>query len=415
MKPFSLKDGLLPGATLDATQCLGGEIESSWIYWWGLGYIRDHASPAVAAQHAERWREDAALVKALALPAVRLGVDWTRVEPAEEEFDEAELARVREELAALRSSGVRVTLVLHQLTNPAWFEERGGFEREENLSCYLSYVEHVAAALGGLVGDYLTFAEPNAYAVGGYLGGDYPPGRNDPSACFRVLTHMAQCHILARDLLRQLHEAMGFPHCRVGVSLRAQEFDPAKPRSRVQRLLCAFAERTFDAAFLAFCLGRTELPMKYNRYVVPGQHCDFLAVDWYGRAEVSEPLDLTPFAKRGGLGRTDALLTLLERLHVRAQLPIQVTLAGVEDDGRAKALAAFLGALSEGALPVERCFCAPLLDGFEWLDGETLRTGLVRVDPDTQERTVKPDGEFLRDVVRALGADAALLGRFGLA
>ncbi len=411
MEPFSLKDDMLLGTALSATQCEGGELESSWIYWWGLGYIRDHASPAVAAQHTEHWREDLELLRMLSAQTVRLGVDWTRVEPEEDSFDEAALARYHEELAALRSAGVRVTVELHRFTNPAWFEELGGFERPENLPRYLTYIEHVAAALGDVCDEYLTFAEPNAYAVGGYLGGDYPPGRNNPSACFRVLTNMAQCHILGRDLLRQLHEAMDYPPCRVSVSLRAQEYVPAG--GGVARALCAAAERTFDAAFQAFYLGRIRLPMKYNKYLVPGQYCDFIAVDWYGEANVSEPLDLTPFAKRGGLGRPTALLGLLKRLRALAPLPLYVTLAGVEDGDRVDCLASYLHALSGCSFPVARCCYAPLLDGFEWLDGNTKRLGLVHVDFETQERSIKPSGEFFRAVAEARGADAALLKRCG--
>lgn len=412
MEPFTLKDGMLLGVSLPATQCEGGELESSWIYWWGVGYVRDHASPAAAAQHAARWREDLALLRSLGAQAVRLGVDWTRVEPREEEFDDGALARYREEIAALKAAGVRVTVELHHFTNPAWFEELGGFERPENLPRYLSYVEHAAVALGGVCDEYLTFAEPNAYAIGGYLGGDWPPGRNNPSACFRVLTNMAQCHILARDLLRRLHEAMEYPPCRVGVSLRAQEFIPLGG-GRARRLLCAAAERAFDAAFQAFYLGRVRLPMKYNKYLLPGEYCDFLAVDWYGEANVSEPLDLTPFAKRGGVGRAEALLGLLKRLRALSPLPVHVTLAGVEDGERVDCLASYLRALSGCSFPVARCYYAPLLDGFEWLDGNARRLGLVRVDFGTQERAVKPSGEFFRSVAAARGADAALLERYG--
>lgn len=412
MEPFTLQDGLRLGTALSATQCEGGELESSWIYWWGLGYIRDHASPAVAAQHTEHWREDVELLRELGVQTVRLGVDWTRVEPNESEFDEPALDYYREQLTALQSAGIRVTLELHRFTNPAWFEELGGFERAENLPLYLTYIEHVAAALGGVCSDYLTFAEPNAYAIGGYLGGDYPPGKTDPSACYRVLTHMAQCHVLAYDLLHQLHEAMEYPPCRVSVSLRAQEFLPTGA-GRVPKLLCAAAQRSFDAAFHAFYLGQIKLPMKYNKYLVPGKYCDFLTVDWYGERNVAEPLDLTPFAKRGDVGRPAALLGVLKHLHALAPLPMQVELAGVEDGDRIDCLASYLRALSGFSLPVESCCYAPLLDGFELLDGNAKRLGLVHVDFETQERRVKASGEFFRAVARARGADAALLEQYG--
>ena len=412
MEAFTLKDDLLLGAVLPATQCEGGELESSWIYWWGLGYVRDHASPAVAALHTEHWREDVELVRSLGVQALRLGVDWTRIEPAEGDFDESALEFYREQLSALREAGVRVSLELHRFTNPAWFEERGGFEREENLALYLTYIEHVAAALGGLCSDYITFAEPNAYAVGGYLGGDYPPGRKDPSACYRVLTHMAQCHVLGYDLLHQLHEAMEYAPCRVSVSLRAQDYVPVGSGS-VQKLLCSAAERSFNAAFRAFYLGQTQLPMKYNRYLVPGKYCDYLSLDWYGERPVSEPLDLTPFARRGGGGRPEALLRTLKRLYALASLPLCVTLAGVEDGERVDCLASYLHALSGFSLSVEQCCYSPLLDGFEWLDGVKKRLGLVHVDFETQKRERKASAEFFRAIAEKRGMDEALLREYG--
>ena len=145
MNVFTLKENMLLGLSSPALQCEGGELESSWIYWWGLGSIRDGASPAVAAQHIQHWQEDTALLRTLGVTAHRMGIDWTRVEPREEEFDEAALARYRAELSALRDAGIRVQLELHHFNEPVWFSERGGFEKVENFSCYLHYIEHVVA------------------------------------------------------------------------------------------------------------------------------------------------------------------------------------------------------------------------------------------------------------------------------
>jgi beta-glucosidase len=41
-----------------------------------------------------------------------------------------------------------------------------------------------------------------------------------------------------------------------------------------------------------------------------------------------------------------------------------------------------------------------LLDNFEWSYGYSKRFGIVRVDFETQERTVKDSGRFYADVVR---------------
>jgi beta-glucosidase len=67
-----------------------------------------------------------------------------------------------------------------------------------------------------------------------------------------------------------------------------------------------------------------------------------------------------------------------------------------------------LKALSESGLPVQRyyhwCFC----DNFEWEEGESARFGIVHVDYETQRRTVKKSGRFLRDVIAAHGVDDSI-------
>ncbi len=411
MNGFSLKEHMLLGLSSPAAQCEGGELESSWIYWWGLGNIRDGASPAVAAQHTQHWQEDAALLRELGVTAHRMGIDWTRVEPREEEFDEAELARYRAELTSLRKAGIRVQLELHHFNDPVWFAERGGFERVENFSCYLHYVEHVAAALGDLVDEYLTFAEPNAYALGGYLGGGFPPGKNNVSSCFRVLTRMAECHMHAYGLLHSIHRAMGYGDCRVSVSLRLNDFVPAQDGFPA-RPLADGARRAFDAAFRAFYLGRIRLPMKHSSILTPGLYADFLALDWQGFTPVASLADTTPANDAPDSSAPETLLAALEALHALCPLPLSVTLHGTEDDIRVPYLFEHLRALSESPLPIERCFYGAFTDGFEWLDGQSERRGIVHVDFDTQRREPTDAYELLHAILSRGGADDALYAEY---
>jgi len=62
-------------------------------------------------------------------------------------------------------------------------------------------------------------------------------------------------------------------------------------------------------------------------------------------------------------------------------------------------LAAVLDAIEQG-VPVEGYFYWSLLDNFEWAWGYAKRFGIVRVDYDTQERTVKRSGQAYARVIR---------------
>ena len=67
-------------------------------------------------------------------------------------------------------------------------------------------------------------------------------------------------------------------------------------------------------------------------------------------------------------------------------------------------LGAILDAIDEG-VPVHGYFYWSLMDNFEWAWGYDKRFGLVRVDYDTQERTVKDSGlAYARDHPRPRAA-----------
>ena len=55
-------------------------------------------------------------------------------------------------------------------------------------------------------------------------------------------------------------------------------------------------------------------------------------------------------------------------------------------------------AIDEG-VPLRGYFVWSFMDNFEWAEGYSKRFGVVRVDFETLERTVKDSGWFLKDVI----------------
>ena len=54
-------------------------------------------------------------------------------------------------------------------------------------------------------------------------------------------------------------------------------------------------------------------------------------------------------------------------------------------------------------VPLDGYFAWSFMDNFEWAFGYTKRFGIVRVDYDTQLRTVKKSGHWLKEVFRSNG------------
>ena len=142
MYDFPLKPNLLLGTTLVPAQVSGG-VGSVWNDWAAAGRIRDGSDPAAAADHFARWREDVMLLRSLGIQTCRLGADWARIEPEEGSFDEEATAQFKEELMLMIGMGIRPLIVLHQCSDPAWFAKKGGWEKYDNVRCFLIFAEHI--------------------------------------------------------------------------------------------------------------------------------------------------------------------------------------------------------------------------------------------------------------------------------
>ena len=59
--------------------------------------------------------------------------------------------------------------------------------------------------------------------------------------------------------------------------------------------------------------------------------------------------------------------------------------------------------MMDSDLPFERYYHWCFTDNFEWLEGESARFGLVHVDFETQERTLKESGRFFTKIIEAKG------------
>ena len=77
--------------------------------------------------------------------------------------------------------------------------------------------------------------------------------------------------------------------------------------------------------------------------------------------------------------------------------PIWITENGTCDSldkFRSRFLFEHLEKISNSPLPFERYYHWCFLDNWEWCEGESARFGLVKVDYETQERSIKDSGYF---------------------
>jgi beta-glucosidase len=399
------------GTATSSYQVEGNNKNNDWWEWEKEpGHIRDGHRSGLACDWWNRAEKDFDLAREMGQNAHRLSLEWSRIEPQEREWDEDAIARYRRMLLGLRERGLEPMVTLHHFTNPLWLMEKGGWETEAVVPLFERYVTKVAEELGDLVELWCVLNEPNIYAMLSYVDGRWPPGKRNLLLAFRVLRNMLLAHGRAYRVIHRLR-----PRARVGIAHAMRVFDPAKPNSLLDRLAAWIPDYIFNRLILtALTEGMLAFPLALNRKVPDlVNSADFLGINYYSRDmvafDVSRPRDL--FGRRfhaegaemsdGGYGEVypEGLYQLLKRLAAYGK-PIYVTENGLpdeDDDQRPRFILTHLAALHraiEEGVPVKGYFHWSLVDNFEWAEGWTLRFGLIALDVETQERTVRRSGQL---------------------
>ena len=226
LKQRSLRfpNGFLWGNATSSHQNEGGNGNNQWYRWEQQGRILTGEHAGDAANWWQMAEDDFDRAEQMENNALRLSIEWSRVEPTEGQWDSAAIERYRSMLQDLYKRHIKPIVTLHHFTEPLWFADRGGFANEANIRFFVRYVEHVVAVLRDLCDFWITINEPNVYATQSYLFGTYPPGEQDMTRTFQVLRNLMWAHVQAFYAIRRVQ-----PQGRIGYCLHYRLFDPAIP------------------------------------------------------------------------------------------------------------------------------------------------------------------------------------------
>jgi beta-glucosidase len=361
-----------------------------------------------ACDHYHLYRQDIAMLAGLGFNTYRFSLEWSRIEPEEGFFSNAEMDHYRRMLEACHEHSLTPMLTYSHFSLPRWFAMKGGWENEKAPDLFARFCEKATRRLGDLVGYASTLNEPN---------------------------------------LPQLMNWVELPGILAGISFaRAMEITRAKVRKQVKsssfsNLLISNGKKVRDGLLAAHAKGRDamksvrpEMPVGFTLEISDDQaapedshldekraevyapwfeaakHCDYLGVQTYSRSIVGKK-DLRP-AKGAELTQTgmefypECLEHVVRYASKETGVPIIVTENGVatEDDTRRveyyqRALAGLKRTIDDG-IDVRGYVAWSLLDNFEWNFGYRPKFGIVAVDLETQKRTIKPSATLLGDSAR---------------
>lgn len=394
------------------------------------GKIRDGSSGSVACDHISRWREDVDLMSQLGLDAYRFSISWPRVINPDGSLREEGIDYYLGLLDRLNENNIRPFITLYHWDLPQYLEDRGGWLNRETAFRFRDYAELVTKEFGSRVYSYATLNEPFCSAYYGYETGMHAPGLADRAFGKQAAHHLLLAHGLAMPIVQK-----NSPESLNGIVLN---FTPcyAATESAEDQAAARMADETHnqwyikplmdgDYPALIDTLPAAEVPeINTGDLEIISHPLDFLGVNYYTRA-VYRADQHRPFVRLRPAGqlRTEmgweiypqGFTDLLLSLNLKYSLPpVYITengaamadtmeSGGINDISRSQYFQDHLEAVNkamEQGVDVRGYFAWSLMDNFEWAEGYEKRFGLVYVDYETQDRTIKRSGQAFAEMLR---------------
>lgn len=427
---FQFPAGFLWGTATASHQVEGRNDNNNWSDWENQpGRILNGDKAGAACDWwSGRWRDDFDRAKETHQNAHRLSIEWSRVQPAPDRWDEDALDAYREMLRGLYQRGITPFVTLHHFTDPLWLVERGGWENPETPALFEKYVGKVVDALRGYCSNWIPINEPNVYVYSGYLGGEFPPGKNDLAASFEAMRNMLRGHGLAYRAIKAVQR-----ESRVGTAINMRYMQPAHPWLPLDRFLANQLHVTYNASFLDTLVdGRFRFAGRSARVPEAAGTSDFTGVNYYTGDRVTfnlmNPKEL--FSKRtypadaemsdGGFiaNWPDGLFQILHWASQRYRQPIIITENGVNDSDdhlRPRYLVEHVHQIwcaITFSWPIKGYFHWSLVDNFEWERGWSQRFGLWGLDTATQARIRRPSVDLYAAICKENALTSAMIEKY---
>lgn len=442
---YRFPEGFVWGAATSAYQIEGSPLAdgagaSTWHQFVRTpGKISGGDTGDVACDHYRRMAEDVAMMKAMGLTAYRFSINWGRVLPAGTgAVNQAGLGFYERLVDTLLAARIEPMATLYHWDLPLALDHRGGWLNPDVADWFADYASVMFRRLDDRVTRWVTLNEPWVVADGGYLRGEMAPGHSS----------LFEAPIASHQLLRahgkavQAYRAHGRHRVGLVVNLAPKQAATDQPIDlAATRRADAYMNRQYlDPVFLGhyppemteiFGDAWPEWPAEDHALIA--QRIDFVGVNYYMRDMIRHsdpawpvktavvPQSQSTYTATGWevhpQGLTDILVWVRQRY---GDIPLYVTENGaafydppkaeagrIADPLRLGYLQSHLRAIHEAivqGVDLRGYYAWSLMDNLEWALGYSKRFGLVHVNFDTQERTLKDSAHFYAAVIASNGA-----------
>lgn len=406
------------------------------------GRVQDNDNADVACDHYRRYESDVDLIHSLGMNAYRFSIAWGRVLPEGiGRINPAGLDFYERLIDRLLSRGIQPMVTLFHWDLPAALDDRGGWLNRDIAHWFAEYADIMFRRFDDRVRYWTTLNEPWVVADGGYLNGILAPGHRNVFEAPLASHHLMMAHGAAV----QAYRATGRNKIGLVVNIEPKyaasqaDADLAATRRGEAYMNRQYLEPALLGAYpeeLVEVFGQAWPKWQASDLELIRQPLDYIGVNYYTRSVVRSeptawPLRSMPVKQKQHThtetgwevfpqGLTDTLLWIRDTY---GNPPVYITENGaaffdppqvegpvLEDPLRVdylrKHITAVYDAIQRGA-DIRGYFAWSLLDNFEWAYGFSKRFGLVHVNYETLQRTLKSSAHFYAKVIATNGAALA--------
>jgi beta-glucosidase len=247
----------LCGASTSEHQC-SQECTPEICSWSRFAKTHNLPQPADKPEGMNWWKHYRSYIDYAAdemkLNALRFSIEWALVQPeGPESWNISALDHYADVFIYAIKKGIAPIVCFHHYTDPVWFLDRGGFEKDENVDYFVQYCQKIYAhtmhavakdvqaqkawqAIAPRTPLWATYNAPEGYAFRGYHQKQGPPADPHHSGLpvvAQVLKNVLESHVRVFYGLKQLYKKEHFAdhHIsspKIGLLKNIHQLDPAK-------------------------------------------------------------------------------------------------------------------------------------------------------------------------------------------
>jgi len=377
-----------------------GQIEDQlpdiWMEWADQKKIKaffNYDRPKDKLAFWTRPHDEIKLAKEAGLSTYRMGIDWGRVMPTKDSFDENAIKRYKEIVKLVRSENMNIMMTLMHHSIPKWAQDMGGWKNDEIIKSFFKFSQRIIHEFNDDVKWWTTFNEGNVFVTMAYTVGIWPPGDKSSPLSVAVVGPFVGESIKAMDRMALAHNKVydwahsKYLNIKIGLAHNMAYYTG---KNWFNRFTASFADESMNWRFPEKIRGKMDF-FGFN----------FYGAEWFKGTQI----DIDPEEEYSEAGRAiypQGLYEVLKQIHKRFEnLPIIITENGIGDSTdilrpsyMIEHLLAVHKAIQEG-IPVQGYFVWSMTDNLEWSDGYCPKFGLVAVDRKNNLKRLPRESYFI--------------------